>query len=87
MQNELLLCDCNDVNHCLVLTVDEWEGEVPMFTVHAKLSPEKSFWKRIVIALKYVMGTSSNYGFIEIVLNDKSAKQLENFVEKYHSSK
>lgn len=72
MKQKLFVCDCNSVEHQIVITYfsDEEYGEI-YCSIH--LQPEPNFLKRIRNAVKYIFGHRSIYGdFDEFILNRKT---------------
>lgn len=67
----LLVCDCGDVSHQLVFTVDSYDGEETEVFAEVHLAP-LPFWKRLAHGIMYIFGRRSRFGeFDEICLNRK----------------
>lgn len=60
---ELLVCQCGDVAHQLVVTDD---GD--MVIVSVVLDREAGFWRRAWYALRYLFGRPSKYGIVDEVI-------------------
>lgn len=83
-REELLLCECGDPAHQLIIYYDE-DNEYPNVYVSVHLSPEKNFFKRLWRGLKYVLfpNKRSTYGdFDEIILRPTDAYKLQYVVDK-----
>lgn len=58
-KKELFICECNSIEHQIVMSYFEDEKEV-YCNVHLK--PERNVLKRIIHAVKYIFGHRSAYG-------------------------
>ena len=79
-------CDCCSMDHILKFTIEDWDGDnKPILTASLFLNNSyRSFWKRMVLAFKYLFGIShKNYEYVDIILNDKSVQKLETIIEEY----
>jgi hypothetical protein len=71
---EFFLCDCNSAEHQFILSYDSQEKEM---YITPYLSSYLSFWKRVVLSIKYIFGYRSKYGHWDcIILNIKETKRL-----------
>ena len=69
MENDIFICDCEDIEHQLVVSRDVDEKEL---TLSIHLSQYQNFFQRIWVAIKYVFGKKSIYGAWDvIILNEK----------------
>lgn len=82
MDKELLLCQCGDPNHQLIIFYDN-DIENPAVYVSVHLVPETNFFKRIWRGLKYIFSNKrSIYGdFDEIILRPEDADKLQKAVD------
>ena len=78
MDKELLLCQCGDPNHQLIIFYDN-DTENPIVYVSVHLVPETNFFKRLWRGLKYIFSNKrSIYGdFDEIILRPEDADKLQ----------
>ena len=80
MENDIFICDCEDIEHQLVVSRDVDEKEL---TLSIHLSQYQNFFQRIWVAIKYVFGKKSVYGAWDvIILNEKKMIKLKNLIEK-----
>ena len=80
MENDIFICDCEDIEHQLVVSRDVDEKEL---TLSIHLSQYQNFFQRILVAIKYVFGKKSIYGAWDvIILNEKKMIKLKNLIEK-----
>jgi hypothetical protein len=81
MTEELMLCQCGDPAHQLILFYDD-EPQSPAVYVSVHLSPERNFFKRLWRGLKYIFSKKrSIYGdFDEIILRPEDSYKLEKAV-------
>lgn len=81
MKEELLICECSNVEHQLIFRYfedEDWK-EVYM-TTH--LSEYNNFWKGLKYAIKYVFGYKSRYGaFDEFIFRNDDADKLQSIVD------
>lgn len=78
MIEELLLCQCGDSAHQLIMFYDD-DPEAPAVYVSVHLTPERNFFKRLWRGIKYVFcNKRSIYGdFDEIILRPEDAYKLQ----------
>ena len=79
---ELFICDCNDIHHQFVVTIDPdpgWE----MVAIEIMLNRNLPFWKRFWAGLKYIFANKpSRFGYFdEIILKKKDADRLQKVVD------
>ena len=88
MTDELLLCQCGDPSHQLIIFYDD-EQEVPTVYVTVHLSPNRNFFKRLWRGIKYIFfNKRSIYGdFDEIILRPNDVDKLRRVVELLESTK
>lgn len=82
MTEELLLCQCGDPAHQLIMFYDD-DVEAPAVYVSVHLSPEPNFFKRLWRGIKYIFFKKrSIYGdFDEIILRPSDAEKLQRAVD------
>lgn len=82
MTEELLLCQCGDPAHQLIMFYDD-DIEAPAVYVSVHLSPEPNFFKRLWRGIKYIFSNKrSIYGdFDEIILRPSDAEKLQRAVD------
>jgi hypothetical protein len=87
MTEELLLCQCGDPSHQLIIFYDD-EQEVPTVYVTVHLSPNRNFFKRLWRGIKYIFfNKRSIYGdFDEIILRPNDVDKLRRAVELLEST-
>lgn len=77
---ELILCNCGDPEHQVIVTSDEGYAFMEIHLVHYE-----SFWTRLRYALKYILGYKCKYGaFDEIILRKEDApkfRKIANYLE------
>lgn len=78
MKTELILCECSSPEHQIIIHKDEDYNTV-YCSIHLN---NYSFWKRLIIGVKYIFGYKSQYGaWDEIILTDKHKEQIKNIYE------
>lgn len=79
IKHDLLICQCSNVEHQVVITTFDDEPEV-FFSVHLI---KHSFFKRLKLGIKYIFGYQCSYGaFEEIILDSKYIPQIENILKQ-----
>lgn len=79
MKNELFVCQCNSVEHQMIVSYIPDDKEVYV-SVH--LVPEWKLWKRIKMAIKYIFGYRCCYGhFDEFIFKKEDADKLQSVVD------
>lgn len=78
MHEELLLCQCGDPAHQLIMFYDD-TPHAPCVYVSVHLTPERNFFKRLWRGIKYIFfNKRSIYGdFDEIVLRPSDAEKIQ----------
>lgn len=75
---ELFVCDCGSPEHQFIL--ERWDnGSFLIFHMHLR---PRSFWRRIIVGLKYVFGVRG-YAFEEILLQRPEAIRLRTVIDKF----
>ena len=79
MTNEdLLICECEDVDHSMVVRWDD-DDEFVYVNIHLKPLP---FFERLTNAINYLLGKRSRYGdFDEFILRVEDLPKVEKIVE------
>jgi len=79
-------CACGSTEHVLAFQHDEADNDL---YIEVHLSPYLSFWKRIILAVKYVFGLKTNYGCFGCwMLKDKQdADKIIEILERYKAYK
>lgn len=87
MVEELLLCECGDPNHQLIIFYDNDEDNTQNVYLSMHLKPESNFFKRLWRGFKYIFfNEKSIYGdFDEIILRPQDAEKLQNVVDILYS--
>lgn len=82
---DVVICECHSDEHQYIFYYSEEEIEdgktVPMVYVHPHLITYKSFWERVVAAVKYVFGHRTKYGnWDEFMISPKDADKFQEIV-------
>ena len=71
---EILVCACSSREHIIIFQYDEEYNEI---FCHVHLVNNRSFFKRFVIAVRYIFGYKCRYGsFEEIILDSTHSEKL-----------
>lgn len=77
MEDEILICACSSDEHQIILHKDE-DCKMVYCSIHLVNLP---FFKRLVMAIKYIFGYKCMYGnFEEFILNKCHINKLENLI-------
>lgn len=76
-ENELILCECNNLEHQLVFSYFPDDEDYKYIYVSVNLIPERNIFKRIWCAIKYIFGYKSKYGpFDEFIIGQRDSHKL-----------
>lgn len=64
----VICCACGDLEHNMIYRVDRDEPEVWLYFTLNK----ESFFKRLILGIKYIFGYQSRYGMYGEILVDKN---------------
>jgi len=79
----LIVCDCGDLEHQLVVSAYDDEDEVYL-AVHLA---ERPFWRRVLPALRYLIGkTKHDAHYVEMVLFPDAAQRLAAAITRANQS-
>lgn len=83
---EVLICECNSDEHQYLIYYGEdvYENgqKFQSVYIHPHLITYKSFWKRVIIGIKYIFGYKTKYGhWDEFIINPKDADKLQEVVD------
>ena len=78
MENQILFtCACHSPEHQLIISDFADESEI-FISIHLS---KKSFWKRLIYAVKYIFGHQCKYGaFDEIIFDSSTQQKLKNYL-------
>ncbi len=88
-KRELFVCDCGDINHQFVVTVNENQGDKDVF-LEVRLNRYLSFWGRLINAIRYLFKLSPPCRFGDydcIILNKSHIDGLERIVRELKTLK
>lgn len=85
MERQLFICQCENTEHQLVFSYFP-DDEDPEIYVTIHLKPERSIFKRIKNAVKYIFGHRSRFGdFDEFLFKKEDANRLQAIVNHLKS--
>lgn len=76
-------CICSSMDHIARVDLDTWDPlEDPELSLTVKLNPNYSFWKRLVVAFKYLFNIkrSSCWDYDYVVLTKESIDRLSTMI-------
>lgn len=87
-KTEFFQCACKSHEHMLVVET-EWTPDIPGISLSVQLSQFQPFWKRVILALKYVlnMHPTCNGHWDTCLLNDQDVARLQTLLAQYRGSK
>lgn len=87
-QNDYIDCQCQSPDHVIRFTLDDYANEEPELYVEVQLHQWHSFWKRLVLAVKYLFGKSARFGYWDCTLLDTdSAQKLAVMCHQYRAKR
>jgi len=82
-------CDCSDEAHIITLNLWEWDEDLIELYIGVQLNPHLGIFKRIWVALKYILGKRSKFsnghwdsGCFSRESAIEARKLLDSFIEK-----
>lgn len=82
MNKTYLECSCGSLEHLVRFSYFEDEKDFVYLEIH--LAPDRSFFRRLFNAIKYIFGHRSKYGdFDEILLDKNTVLKLKEACEKF----
>jgi len=85
MESNLFVCQCCSMEHQFVVSFDPEEEWNEYVYIHVHLN-NKSFFKRLILSIKYLFGYKCTYGCFDEVLLDKSQiKKLIDVLSSHYS--
>lgn len=81
-ERHLFVCDCGSTEHQLIVSYfpDDFDEDFTYVSVHLT---HKSFWKRLISGVKYILGRQSKYGaFEEILMTPEQCAQLASVMQQ-----
>lgn len=82
-------CECHDPHHVMQFCLFS-DGEDPELYVSVQLNQHRSFWARVWVALCYIWGRRSKFGYghwDEGTISPDSAKELRQMIEEFISKR
>ena len=87
MKTDLLICECKSAEHQLLIRYFEDDLGSDVY-LEPHLVTHNNFFKRIVVAFKYIFGFKSKYGtWDEMVVNKYNYQPLKNIIEFIENGK
>ncbi len=84
MKTLLIPCECRHNEHSICVEYDIGDEQFPpSLTINAQMSQRNPFWKRILIAFKYIFNMHHSYHWDCTMLSDDSALQLNSLLLEY----
>lgn len=80
-------CDCSSPEHAFrfVLDTDEMDPELWM---EVQLHHWRTFWKRLVVGIKYIFGYQCRYGYWDCcTITYEESKKIREVLEKFERLK
>ena len=87
--DKFIVCACGSSEHLIRLQLFQWTNKYNEITdvdasIEIHLMPERSFFRRLWIGIKYILGFDQKHGhFDDLVLNRDKAKELIDFLQMY----
>jgi uncharacterized protein (UPF0297 family) len=84
MKTECLICQCLSPEHTLQFIYDEEDKEIH---TRVYLNQYRTFWKRILVAIKYVFGYKCSYGdWDTFIMRQEDLEKIIKMCEETKSS-
>lgn len=80
---EWIICECSSLEHFMRISYEPDFDECVYVTIHLS---SLSFWQRLKLGIRYILGYKSRYGnFEEIVLSKEKLKKVIDVLSNHHS--
>ncbi len=79
-------CDCSDTNHQMQFLFDDWGDDDPSLYVSVQLNQRYGFFARVWLAIKYICGVRSRFGYghwDEGSISPESAKEVRRLLDDF----
>lgn len=87
-RNQYIDCECQSADHVIRFSFDRFPDEEPELYIEVQLHQHHSFWKRLILATKYILGRSNRFGYWDCTtLNIDTAQQLAVLCHHFRASK
>ena len=80
---ELFVCDCTSIQHHFIVSVSDFQDELPMVDISLRLSTYLGFWGRVKAAWKYIFRCPNNGEYETVLLNNSTLEKLIKVLEPY----
>jgi len=75
-------CDCLSSDHVVRFTYDDGDEKYePYFSIEHQLTRDYGFWRRIIVAFRYIFGVSNNWECA--MLNVESAEKIRQLIDTF----
>lgn len=85
---KFLECQCKDSSHLVVVRCDIFENEMPEIYIGYQLNHYLPWHKRVIHAIKYVIGiTNKGSSWDTVILTDQGVQDLQTVIKEYNKNK
>jgi hypothetical protein len=85
MNREILICDCNSLDHQLAIW---WDDEDKLMYAYIHLGTRKNFFQRLAYGIKYTFGYKSRFGaWDEFIFSEEAEQSLQKFLDNARNSR
>lgn len=75
---EIEVCKCGSLEHQVIFQFDPDPGYNDMMYINVHLNPDRPWYRRIGLAIKYIFGYKSSYGhYNEVVLDRAQVERIQ----------
>lgn len=86
--NQYIDCECQSADHIIRFSFDNFLDEEPELYIEVQLNQRFPFWKRLILATKYILGKSNRFGHWDCTsLNIDTARQLAVLCHQFRASR
>jgi len=80
---ELFVCNCNDISHQFVISTWNDGYEIPTLNINVKLNSFQPWYKRLLIAIKYLFKIDVKWEYDCVMLDHEKVNKLQNAINNY----
>ena len=88
-REETFTCQCTGLDHQFTFRLwDDEEFQYTLLSLEPLLNFGLSWWRRVIVATKYVFGFKSRFGpFDDILIKDEDIPRIESILNEYKEKK
>lgn len=84
VETEFFKCSCESSEHTIMFELDQFDPEDVELSIFVFLNQYRGFFRRLLIAIKYLFGYKCRYGHWDsVILKSEDTDRLIKLLQKY----